>query len=248
MLYLGLVLGFVSKNYQGQLCNSVEVHISDSNQTGFLISEDIVGLLAEKKIDYLGVPLFQIDLDKIEKLILSNRIIEKCMAYTSIDGVLHIEINQREPFVRIIDSGGRGFYLDRDGNMLNLSKRFAPHVLVVNGNIRTAFATGQAVNINKLGNERWELRLKEIFELSKFIAGDTFWNAQVVQVYLNNSGEYELVPRIGPHIILLGSIDDYQEKFKKLEIFYKEGLSRVGWNQFIQINLKYKDQVVCTKI
>ena len=57
-----------------------------------------------------------------------------------------------------------------------------------------------------------------------------------------------MVPRIGPHIIILGSIDNYEAKFEKLWLFYTEGLKNVGWNQYLKINLKYKDQIVCSKI
>ena len=84
--------------------------------------------------------------------------------------------------------------------------------------------------------------------MSSFIAGHELWSAQIVQIYVNNQGEYELIPRIGPHIIILGDLEDYRAKFEKLELFYKDGLNHVGWNQYLKINLKYKDQIVCTKI
>jgi cell division protein FtsQ len=32
-----------------------------------------------------------------------------------------------------------------------------------------------------------------------------------------------------------------------LMTFYKEGLNKVGWNAYLTINLKYKNQIVCTK-
>jgi cell division protein FtsQ len=248
ILYLGLVSGFVSNRYESLLCNSITVTIRDSLHTGFLIPEDIVKIINKQGINYLGVRLNEISLDKIEQVVHTNQAVKECKAYTGINGVLHIDIDQREPFVRIIDSRGQGYYLDKEGNVLSLSNRFTPHVLVVNGFISARFKVGTPVNVLKLGDERWQKQLKEIFELSTFIAQDELWNAHIEQVYVNKSGEYELVPRIGPHIILLGELGGYREKFEKLEIFYKEGLNRVGWNQFVKINLKYKDQVVCTKI
>ena len=99
-----------------------------------------------------------------------------------------------------------------------------------------------------MGNSDGEQKLKNIFALAKFISDDKLWNSQIEQVYINRAGEFELVPRVGPHLILLGDIDDYAGKFEKLEIFYKEGLNNVGWNHYSKINLKFKDQIVCTKI
>jgi len=64
---------------------------------------------------------------------------------------------------------------------------------------------------------------------------------------VNGAGEIELISRVGNQPVLFGDINDMEEKFDKLLLFYKEGLSKTGWNQYKTINLTYKDQVVCTK-
>jgi cell division protein FtsQ len=248
LVYLVLVSGFVSNRFEHLLCNNISVNISDSLQTGFLIPDDILDLLNQKGISCLGMALDEINLEEIEQIVRSNQAVKDCKVYTGIDGIMHIDIDQREPFVRIIDRKGQGYYFDRQGNVLALSDRFTPHVLIVNGNIRTPFKVGSPVNVFELGNDKWQKRLRDIYDLSLFITNNELWEAHIEQVYINREGEYELVPRVGPHIILLGELEGYREKFEKLEIFYREGLSRIGWNQFVKINLKYKDQVVCTKI
>ncbi len=248
IVYLFLIGGFVSNRYESQLCNEIKISIQDSLSSGFLSQEDVIGILDKKGIHYLGEPLAQIDLTKLEDEILTNQIVKDCRAYTGTNGVLYIDLTQREPFVRIIDSRGDGYYIDLDGNILALSSRFTPHVLIVNGYIKTPFKIGDAVNVKDLGNSSSEKILKDIYDLTLYINQDDLWNSQFVQIYVNKSGEFELVPRVGPHLILLGELNDYREKLNKLEIFYKEGLNTIGWNQYIKIDLKYKDQVVCTKI
>jgi cell division protein FtsQ len=57
----------------------------------------------------------------------------------------------------------------------------------------------------------------------------------------------ELTPTVGNHQIILGKIADYRENLNKLQLFYEKGLAEVGWNRYSVINLKYKNQVVCTK-
>ncbi len=248
VLYLLLAVGFVGNRYENQLCNNIIVSIEDSLKTGFLIRDDIKKLLETKGISYLGVPLYQLNLEAIEKAIASNQIVNCCKAYTATNGSLHIEISQRTPYVRVIEKSGKGYYFDPQGNVLNLSPRYSPHVLVVNGYIRSSVKVGEPVNVLDLSDSKQDNRLKEIYELTSYIKNNKLWNSQFLQIYVNESGEYELIPRIGPHIIILGSIQDYREKLEKLEIFYKEGLNNIGWNQYLKINLKYKDQVVCTKI
>jgi cell division protein FtsQ len=248
IVYLFLIAGFVSNRYENQLCNEIKITIQDSLNSGFLSQEDVLGILDKKGLHYLGEPLSQIDLTKLEDEILSNQIVKDCRAYTGTNGLLYIDLTQREPFVRIIDKRGDGYYIDFDGNILALSSRFTPYVLIANGYIKTPFTIGDAVNVNDLGNSNAEKTIRNIYDLALYIHQHDLWNSQFVQIYINRTGEFELVPRIGPHLIILGEPDNYIEKLNKLEIFYKEGLNTVGWNHYLKINLKYKDQVVCTKI
>jgi cell division protein FtsQ len=86
-----------------------------------------------------------------------------------------------------------------------------------------------------------------LLEMADLIQSDPFWDSQIVQVYVNGKGEYELIPRVGSHIILLGTGEQIETKFFKLRTLYEEGFSRQGWNQYEIINLKYDKQVICTK-
>jgi cell division protein FtsQ len=248
ILYLAVASGFVVGKHTGIVCNKINVVIKDSTDAWFLSGKDIVRLLDKRGVKYLGVPLSKINLVQVENIVTGNQIVKYCRAYTGENGSLNIEIVQRDPLVRIFDGRGFGYYIDREGDIETLSTRFSPRVLVVNGNIQTPFTIGKAVNVRDLGSSTEEQKLKDIFVLAGYITGNKLWNSQIVQVYVNRENEFELVPRVGSQIILLGELDDYIEKFEKLEIFYKEGLNNVGWNQYSKINLKYKDQIVCTKI
>jgi len=64
---------------------------------------------------------------------------------------------------------------------------------------------------------------------------------------VNEANEFELIPRVGAHLILFGSIDNYERKFRNLKIFYEQGLNNIGWNKYEKINLKFDNQIVCTK-
>ena len=75
-----------------------------------------------------------------------------------------------------------------------------------------------------------------------------FLKAQIEQVYVDKTGEFELFPRVGNHIIVFGNAEDIDKKFERLLIFYRNGLSKTGWNKYNVINIKYENQVVCSKI
>jgi cell division protein FtsQ len=75
---------------------------------------------------------------------------------------------------------------------------------------------------------------------------NSFWNAQIEQINVLKDNDIELIPRVGDHIIYLGKIDNFEEKLKRLMIFYKDGLNKIGWNKYKRINLEYDNQIICT--
>ena len=56
-----------------------------------------------------------------------------------------------------------------------------------------------------------------------------------------------LVPRSGNFIIEFGTIDNGEQKLSKLQRFYDEGLSSIGWSEYKKIDVRYDKQVICTK-
>jgi cell division protein FtsQ len=90
--------------------------------------------------------------------------------------------------------------------------------------------------------------MTNLYRLTMYITPDKFLKAQIAQIYVNEQGEFELIPRVGSHVILLGSAEDLDDKFRRLFAFYKFGLNKIGWNKYNVINIKYKNQVVCSKI
>lgn len=248
VLYFILMSGFISGRRNAILCNKVDVVIADSLSKRFLEKRDITELLGQNNLLSLGMELSGVNTKEIESLILSNTLIKKCNVYTTVDGILNIDLWQREPVVRIIDKGRKSYYLDLEGSVIAMSKRFTPHLLVVNGHIGSPFKTTKVENIYNPKYAKSAKTLRDIHEMALFIRNDKFWNAQIVQLYVDKNKEFEIVPRVGPHLIQLGSVDNFEGKLEKLQIFYKEGLNNLGWNQYLKINLKYKDQIVCSKI
>jgi cell division protein FtsQ len=165
--------------------------------------------------------------------------------------VLHVEIRQKTPFVRVFNRYGQGYYLDRLGNVIPVSGSFSPFVMVASGFIAEPFTIGKTLNIFEVKHDSLPRSLHtiyDVYKLAEFITADEFWNAQIEQIYVNNHYEFELIPRVGSHIIEMGKVENLDEKFENLKILYLRGFNNLGWNQYNKISLKYKNQVVCTKI
>ena len=151
-------------------------------------------------------------------------------------GKVSVEIEPRNPIARLFWNNGKSIYLDEDGGWMPLSDKYTARVIVINGNLP-----------DSRGDENSDKTWNELFILVQTIRSDAFLRAQVEQIYRNLKGDLILFPRVGKHSILLGNTQNLDRKFDKLKLFYKEGLSKVDWNKYKQIDLRYKNQVVCTK-
>ena len=100
-----------------------------------------------------------------------------------------------------------------------------------------------------------------ITPLALYIMQDDLWRNQIEQINILPDLSVELVPRVGDHIVLLGNlpksadkqrrnkeIDEFLAfKLKRLEKFYKYGLSQIGWNRYNYINMEFDNQIICKR-
>ncbi len=245
-VYLLVVLGFVREAHEGVLCSGLEVIIRDSLERSFITKSDIRELIRTEMPEISGAPVSGLDMAGMEESLRKVPVIKDAQAYKTVDGRLVIEVTQRTPVIRVEDRDHRQYFLDAEGNVIPAAAAYVPHILLVNGEISGLYRSRHNV---LEGQEAMQGRhiMTDIMALADYIAGHPFWNAQIVQVYVNRNKEFELVPRVGAQIILFGDGSRLEEKFHKLETLYREGFRQKGWNQYENINLKYENQVICTK-
>ncbi len=92
-----------------------------------------------------------------------------------------------------------------------------------------------------------EYAQNELYDFAEFLNENPDWNAWVDQIVVKPNKDVELIPRAGDFRIVLGKLDNYSEKLARFALFIEKGLNVVGWNRYSEINLKYDNQVVCTK-
>ncbi|MCP4314088.1 MAG: FtsQ-type POTRA domain-containing protein [Bacteroidetes bacterium] len=242
MTWLGIatwfvvVMGFVSGESEEVLCNRIDVILQDTVNNRFVTRSEVRSLIESSGIEIRGYPLAQINTRSLEHLLEENPYIRNAEVSKDVSGRLEVLVEQRVPLVRILPAGSRGYYLDTEGKVLPLSDRFTPLIMLASGKLPKS--PGEAYT---------GLNLEEIFQFCTYLADNQFWYDQVVQIYVNALGEYELIPRVGAHHILLGTMDQWEKKLRNLELLYRQGLSTEGWNTYETINLKYTNQVICTK-
>ena len=253
LLVSGLLvcLGFVENDQNSLICRSLNININDDDEMFFVQKEDIKQLLKSRGDAIIDQPVRSINIPQIEKVVNSHPSVESAEVYMDVNGGLNIDITQRKPLVRIINDSNETYYIDTGGKLMLLSDNYSARVLVANGKIHEPYAQRHVYSIDQIekrSGAKDSTILDDVFELAKYITKDAFWKAQIQQLYVNDNREFEMIPRVGDHVILFGDASDIDEKFHKLMTFYNEAMNKTGWwNNYSVINLKYKGQVVCTR-
>ncbi|MGZ2371291.1 cell division protein FtsQ/DivIB [Ancylomarina sp. YFZ004] len=225
--YIIFTFAFVNKKSDAILVTGIDISITDSLNTHFISDSEIKNLVLKNHPDIIGKYTTSINKEKLEQIINKIPSVKNTEVFTSLRGNLHIEIEQRKPIVRLLK--GKGFYIDEEGRRMPLSSNYTSRVLVVSGHIKDKTIE------------------TDLMPLVNFITKDEFWSSQINQIYVDSNNEYILIPRVGGQKIEMGKIDNFERKFDKLYALYKDGFSTMGWNKYKKINLKYENQVVCTK-
>jgi cell division protein FtsQ len=97
------------------------------------------------------------------------------------------------------------------------------------------------------GNFSADYAGKRLLPLISFINENTFWSSQIDQIYVGVNGELSMIPRVGDQVIIFGTPEDFEVKFRNLKALYTEGFKSGGWNRYSMINAKFLNQIVCTK-
>lgn len=215
-------------------CSAVEIDINSVTEHVFVDKQSIIDLLKTKG-SYTGTSIAKIDLRNIEEALEKDPWVRNAELFFDNKQVLQVSIDEREPVARIFTVMGNSFYLDSSGMVLPLSEKLSARVPVFTG-----FPFGK-----KLSRPD-SLLLRDVITLSNYIYADSFWNAQIAQVDITGN-EFDMVPVIGNHIIKFGDVSNMEKKFRKLFSFYKNVSTKVGFDKYETIDLKYDGQIVATR-
>lgn len=238
-LAAGIVISAV-ENRDASRITGLSIEIQPLETGNWLIQPADVMLTLDRSFGFQleGAPLKAVNIGRMERVLEEDPFILNADVYVDASNGIHIELNQRQPILRIIDNNEGNYYLDGAGHSMPQSKHFTARVLVATGNIPPHTPDFLV---------RKKHPLKDLYELAKILLEDPFYNALVEQIYVSNVGEYILIPKVGQQKIILGPFEDLDDKLERLKIFYKQGVPYEGWRKYKTINLKFKDQVVCKK-
>ncbi|MBQ8704075.1 MAG: hypothetical protein IJ524_06850 [Bacteroidales bacterium] len=153
----------------------------------------------------------------------------------SVSGKVVVRARQRRPIARLY-YGNQELYIDDEGVVMPSSPLGNCNVLVAGGD----FA-------EPLRPDSLNRQVTALWQVARFLDKESKYGELIDQIYIERDGDIMMVPKLGGHVVELGSPDDLDEKFDLLLAFYRKGMPRAGWDTYSRVSLKYHGQVVCTK-
>jgi cell division protein FtsQ len=212
---------------------SYKIQVKGGPHGAFLSHENIEDLLQQHTAGVRGELMSAFNLRAVETKFQLHPMIRSAQLYFDNQDVLHVQIQEKIPQARVFTINGRSFYLDEVGR---------PMPLAENKTLKLPVFTGLPDSIG-IGNRDSVLLAKMRLTAQQIIA-DSFWSSQAAQLDRGITGEWEMTPTVGDHVIKMGDLVDVQEKLQRIAIFYKQVLTKVGLSRYRVIDVRFEGQVV----
>jgi len=244
-------LVFARFYYNNKACDKLTINIDYDSQGAksdvFLTYEDVRQFISNQFDSIEGQPMSLINIELLELKTKEIPYVLTADAYKSISGEVVLNIKQRRAIILVIDQSGFAYYIDESGDIIPKRMGFPADVLVCNGRIPAFKFYGKNDNKTFKDSIMMNTILGDIYKVAKAIDADAFLKKEIAQLYVNRKSEFEMIPLVGRHRIVFGTAENISQKFDNLLLFYQKAKDYDAWGKYKTVNLKYKDQLVCTK-
>jgi cell division protein FtsQ len=228
LFLLGLVLflyAFSSFKNDSRPIENVSVQFTGQNNV-FITTEMVNKLLILSQEKPYFLHKDDIDLRELEFLLESNNMIKSAQVYLTVNGVVMAKVEQKTPIARV--ENDEMFYIDDEGFRMPLSTEHSARVPLVYGVVE-------------------DEDLQRVYKLALAAFNDSFLKIYLTEIHQNKNKEISLKLRLLDFEVLVGNIDNLEQKLKNLKAFYQKAKKDNMLDVYKSVNLQFDNQVVCTK-
>ncbi len=223
-----------NRKEKGHTCKQVAISIKGVGESFYIDKNDIAASLNKaSNNNIVGELIGNIKLASLESSLEKNAWIKDAELYFDSRDVLHVSVTERQPVARVFTTAGNSFYIDTGALRMPLLEGVSVRVPVV-----TNFPAAKRLS------KKDSALLTDVKLLAQFVTRDEFWNAQVAQIDIIDRKSFEIIPTVGNHIIRIGGAENLEAKFKRLMVFYKQVLSKTGFDKYSVLDAQYTGQIV----
>lgn len=220
-------------------CVRVEITIDGKSNLKMVTADEISASLWPERsgIQPVGKKVTDFNLFDLEQQIEKNPWVADADVFFDHHRVMHVKVSQRTPIARLFLPDGASVYLDAHYTTLPLKTTDVLQLPVF-----TNFTL-----LKRPLNASDSATMARIVGLSNYIMADEFWMAQIETVHIQYDGSFELSMQLGDETVLLGKRGDWDNLLPKLKLTYEKFAHDQSWGKYKQIDLQFKDQVICRK-
>ena len=231
-----VLLGAAMTKKNNKACADIKVEITGAEEHLFIDEKDVKDLINEHS-NLENKKMSEVDLKAIETELEKTPWVKNAELFFDNNQILQVRVEERQPVGRVFTEEGSSFYIDSGGVRLPLSEKLSARVPMF-----TNFPSDKTVMASSDS-----ALLKGVVSMGKFITADSFWRAQIEQIYITPQGTFELIPTIGDQTIVFGDAFDLDSKFNNLYTFYRKAWLQNGINAYQKLDVRFKNQVVGVK-
>lgn len=227
LLLLAFLVSFSAHRHSSKEVQNVHIKIDHESGIYFVNDSLVRKILDNKELKVDQTPIGNLNIAKIENTLDNSSFIKKSEVFQDINGEMQLNIIQEKPVARI-NTGANEFYLTADLMEIPLSNLYAAEVMLVGGQITPEDYEG-------------------LNALISYIAADKLLKKHIIAIKKQKPNSFILLINKGDYVIEFGELEDFENKFEKLKLFYNQHLGKVGMQYYKTINLKFNNQIVATK-
>lgn len=209
-----------------EMCQSIEYIFEDGDERMYLSNDEMNTILKNEHIYPVGKTLDVITLHRIEQAVCHHSMVRNAECYLTPRYEVKVLIEQRIPLLRVRTPGDT-YFIDTDRRKMPVRNSVKDKVLVVTG------VVGENLASNALAD--FALWLQE----------EPYWNEKINYVHMA-SPQMMCLYLHGEQqpCIMMGKVQDYEQKLQKLRTFFENGQEAVGEKKYKEIDVRFHGQVI----
>ena len=170
----------------------------------------------------------EVDCHAMEQCLLKHDMVRTASCYKSPFQTVYIRVTQRIPMLSVVSDNGC-YYVDTDRRVMPAREKIQVEVPVFKGNVSSRAA------------------VEEYFDFVEWLNDNHYWRALIKEVQVKNPKHLVLNQNGHSAKIILGPLDNYENKLNKLKKLYTKGLDQIGYPDYREYDLRFDGQVVGRK-
>ena len=229
LLFIGLILlvAFSQNRYDLREVKEVETKIDYANGNHFVTHQMVDSLLKKAHPDYPKMGMKRVYTRDMEYLLNKDEFISNANVYLENDGMLHAEIEQEVPVLRVHD-GNDEYYISQYGKKVPLSPNFSARVFLIEGKIQPK-------------------EYKGLVELVSLINDDNLLKNLLIGIRKEKVNSFILLVDDGDYILELGKLENLPTKLDNFKVFHQEYINKSAEMPYKKLNLRFNNQIVAIK-